>query len=74
MKVALMTSDRDSLDRQARIRDRAYAIWEREGRPDGKHLECLQRAERQIEDEDRAAAPEDQRHRPGAPADRRSGS
>jgi Protein of unknown function (DUF2934) len=44
-----MTIDRDLIDRQAKIRDRAYAIWESEGRPNGQHLECLQRAEHQIE-------------------------
>ena len=31
-----------------RIRLRAYAIWEKEGRPHGKHLEHWERAERLI--------------------------
>lgn len=30
------------------IRERAYAIWEEEGRPDGKHLEHWRRAEDEI--------------------------
>jgi Protein of unknown function (DUF2934) len=30
------------------IRERAYAIWEEEGRPDGKHLDHWRRAEDEI--------------------------
>jgi hypothetical protein len=30
------------------IRERAYAIWEEEGRPDGKHLEHWRRAEDEV--------------------------
>jgi hypothetical protein len=30
------------------IRTRAYAIWEQEGRPDGKHLEHWLRAKRLV--------------------------
>lgn len=30
------------------IRERAYAIWEEEGRPDGKDLEHWRRAEDEI--------------------------
>ena len=33
---------------EARIRERAYQIWEREGRPDGKHLEHWRRAEQEV--------------------------
>ena len=68
-----MTFDRDPFDRQARIRDRAYAIWEQEGRPNGEHLECLQRAERQIDAEEHAAAPADPRRGRDAPSDHLSG-
>jgi hypothetical protein len=34
-----------------RIRRRAYAIWEREGRPDGRHVEHWFLAQREIERE-----------------------
>jgi len=34
--------------REQAIRERAYAIWEEEGRPDGKHLEHWRRAEDEI--------------------------
>jgi len=30
------------------IRERAYSIWEEEGRPDGKHLEHWRRAEHEV--------------------------
>ena len=48
-------------DKEARIRERAYEIWAREGRPDGKDEEHWQRATAEIEAEsgavaDRAAA------------------
>lgn len=33
---------------EVRIRERAYQIWEREGRPDGKHLEHWRRAEQEV--------------------------
>jgi hypothetical protein len=33
---------------EEKIRERAYAIWEQEGRPDGKHLEHWSRAKRMI--------------------------
>jgi len=35
-------------DNEARIRERAYAVWEQEGRPDGKHLEHWLQAEAEI--------------------------
>ena len=38
-----MGNDRDKL-----IERRAYAIWEREGRPDGKHDEHWQRASHEM--------------------------
>jgi hypothetical protein len=31
-----------------RIRDRAYALWEADGRPDGRDKEHWQRAEREL--------------------------
>ncbi|WFU12688.1 DUF2934 domain-containing protein (plasmid) [Rhizobium sp. CB3090] len=38
-------------DVEKEIRERAYAIWENEGRPEGRHLEHWERAERQISGE-----------------------
>ena len=40
--------DPESTDRRAMIRARAHAIWEEEGRPDGKHLEHWLQAKRLI--------------------------
>ena len=34
-------------DRQRRVRDRAYEIWEQEGRPAGREREHWERAERE---------------------------
>jgi hypothetical protein len=39
------------MDLDRRIQLRAYALWERAGRPDGCHQEHWLEAERQIEDE-----------------------
>ena len=44
--------------REHRIRERAYAIWEQEGRPDGKDREHWLRAEAEIAAEERGAAEE----------------
>ena len=41
-----------------RIRERAHAIWEREGRPEGRHIEHWQQAAREIAEEDAALGPE----------------
>ncbi|PWC43060.1 DUF2934 domain-containing protein [Azospirillum sp. TSO22-1] len=38
-----------------RIRDRAYAIWEREGCPDGRHEAHWEQARRELLDEERRA-------------------
>src|SRR5689334_12089519 len=43
-------------DRDQRIRDRAYQIWEREGRPEGRHDEHWRRAAEEIEAEARPKA------------------
>jgi len=42
-----------------RIRELAYAIWEQEGRPDGKDLAHWLCAEAEIAAEDRGAAEEE---------------
>jgi len=45
-----------SLDVENKIRLRAYAIWEREGRPEGRHVEHWFLAQREIERETAQAA------------------
>ncbi len=35
-----------------KIRDRAYALWEGDGSPEGKHEEYWHRAERELAEED----------------------
>ncbi|WP_025291649.1 DUF2934 domain-containing protein [Sphingomonas sanxanigenens] len=44
-------------DRERRVRDRAYALWEREGRPAGRQDEHWFRASREIEAETLSAEP-----------------
>ncbi|HDZ73676.1 MAG TPA: DUF2934 domain-containing protein [Aurantimonas coralicida] len=43
-------------DLEAKIRQRAYAIWERENQPEGKHLEHWRCAQTEIEAEQSSAA------------------
>jgi len=43
-------------DRDARIRQRAYEIWEAEGRPHGKEHEHWRRAEQEVAHREAAAA------------------
>jgi len=43
-------------DWQERIRHRAQAIWEREGRPEGRHEDHWREAEKEIAAEDSATA------------------
>jgi hypothetical protein len=45
-------------DLQQRIRERAQAIWEREGRPEGRHDEHWRQAENEINAESDAASVE----------------
>ena len=40
-------------DREERIRERAHRIWEREGRQEGSHDAHWQRAERELDEEER---------------------
>jgi hypothetical protein len=49
-------TDPATTDRRAKIRARAYAIWEQEGRPDGKQLEHWVQAKRLIAAEELRAA------------------
>jgi hypothetical protein len=41
-----------SADKERRIRERAYRIWEDEGKPSGREKEHWRRARREIEEED----------------------
>ncbi|MCW2235728.1 DUF2934 domain-containing protein [Azospirillum canadense] len=41
-----------------RIRERAYALWERDGRPEGRHIDHWQQATREIAEEDAALGPD----------------
>lgn len=46
-----------SADRDARIRDHAYRLWEQEGRPHGRELDFWLTAEAQVSDAVAPAAP-----------------
>lgn len=41
-----------------RIRARAHALWERDGRPQGRHIDHWQQATREIAEEDAALGPD----------------
>jgi hypothetical protein len=45
----------DGMDRERRIEARAYEIWEREGRPEGRHDAHWNAAAREIDAEDGGA-------------------
>ena len=51
-----MTAEQDEHPNAQRIRERAYMIWERDGRPDGHALLHWVLAKDQIEAEEKAAA------------------
>ena len=46
---AAISSGEGQPDREQAIRERAYAIWEEEGRPEGSHLHHWLRAEAEID-------------------------
>jgi hypothetical protein len=46
--VAAISSGDGQIAREQAIRERAYAIWEEEGRPEGWHLHHWLRAEAEI--------------------------
>jgi Protein of unknown function (DUF2934) len=46
--AAASASDQRKPAREQAIRERAYAIWEEEGRPDGRDLDHWRRAEEEI--------------------------
>lgn len=41
-------------EHEERVRQRAYELWEQDGRPHGRHVEYWQRARAEIEGEDGA--------------------
>ena len=51
-----MTDEKDEHPQAARIRERAYMIWERDGRPDGHALLHWVKAREEVEAEDQQAA------------------
>jgi Protein of unknown function (DUF2934) len=46
---AAISSAEGQLDREQAIRERAYSIWEKEGRPEGQHESHWLRAEAEID-------------------------
>jgi hypothetical protein len=40
-----------SMEHESRIRERAQALWEQEGRPEGRHDEHWRRASQEIDEE-----------------------
>jgi hypothetical protein len=54
-----MGNTENGRDAEQDIKNRAYAIWEDEGRPEGKHLEHWQQATREIEQDKEAKTPAD---------------
>jgi hypothetical protein len=46
--VAAIASGDGQIANEQAIRERAYAIWEEEGRPEGRHLDHWLRAEAEI--------------------------
>ena len=42
-------------DRERRIHERAYALWQSEGRPEGRHEEHWRQAREAVDGEDAAA-------------------
>ena len=46
-------------DRETLIRDRAHAIWEEEGQPEGRDRAHWERAAAEIDAEERAGKPEE---------------
>jgi len=51
-------------DRETRIRDRAQAIWEEEGRPEGRDREHWERAAAEVDGEERTGEPEPESAKP----------
>ena len=43
-------------EREQKIRERAHALWEQEGSPEGRHVEHWATAEREFDEDDAGAA------------------
>ncbi len=48
--VETMKAASDLVDREARIKRRAYEMWDHDGRPDGKHHDYWINAEAELSD------------------------
>ena len=62
------------MDRETVIRDRAYRIWEDEGRPDGKAEDHWNKAREQVEAEQKSASAPGGTKKPAARKPRRNKS
>jgi hypothetical protein len=51
-----MSNSEEGGDAEEEVRNRAYAIWEAKGRPEGEHLEHWQQAIKEIEQAKEAPA------------------
>jgi hypothetical protein len=56
-KPAYEKTKEDPAHREERIRERAYQMWEADGRPEGNADQYWHRAKELIEDEDKSAYP-----------------
>ena len=61
------------LEKQKRIEQRAYAFWEAEGQPHGRHEAHWHLAARQIESEEELSIPEKPKKKPSERAAAKSG-
>jgi hypothetical protein len=52
-----MNNPEAQAERENRIRERAYRLWEAEGRPDGRQEEYWHRSQELLEDEAKSAYP-----------------
>lgn len=59
----------ETSDRESRIRERAHALWEAEGRPDGRHDAHWSQAEREADADPAPAPAEDALDEPESLAD-----
>jgi hypothetical protein len=58
MENEAMSDDQEA--RQQRIRERAYALWEAEGRQEGTHEDHWHRARQEVDDQERSGSLDDQ--------------
>ncbi len=62
LRKLLVTGAEMAGDRERAIREKAYALWEQDGRPHGRDLEHWLRAEAEISGEARTGVTDDGRH------------